>query len=41
VVPVDRLTPTDWSVDEAMTFIISGGAVSPDKIPFSGRAATP
>lgn len=34
VVPVERLTPTDWSVDEAMTFIISGGAVSPDKIPF-------
>lgn len=35
IVPVDRLTPTDWSVDEAMTFIISGGAVSPDKIPFA------
>lgn len=34
VVPVDRLTPTDWSVDEAMAFIISGGAVSPDTIPF-------
>jgi uncharacterized membrane protein len=34
VVPVDRLTPTDWTVDQAMTFIISGGAVSPDKIPF-------
>ncbi|MBW8311321.1 MAG: DUF502 domain-containing protein [Rhizobium sp.] len=34
VVPVDRLTPTDWSVDEAMSFIISGGAVSPDTIPF-------
>ena len=35
VVPVERLTPTDWTVDEAMTFIISGGAVSPDKIPFN------
>jgi uncharacterized membrane protein len=34
VVPVDRLTPTDWTVDEAMSFIISGGAVSPDTIPF-------
>ncbi|MFA6984946.1 MAG: DUF502 domain-containing protein [Arenimonas sp.] len=34
VVPVDRLTPTDWSIDQAMAFIISGGAVSPDKIPF-------
>ncbi|WP_460456047.1 DUF502 domain-containing protein [Arenimonas alkanexedens] len=34
IVPVDRLTPTDWTVDEAMTFIISGGAVSPDIMPF-------
>jgi uncharacterized membrane protein len=37
VVPVERLTPTDWTVDEAMTFIISGGAVSPDEIPFHGE----
>jgi uncharacterized membrane protein len=37
VVPVERLTPTDWTVDQAMTFIISGGAVSPDRIPFHGR----
>jgi uncharacterized membrane protein len=35
LVPVDQLTPTDWSVDQAMTFIISGGAVAPDRIPFS------
>jgi len=34
VVPVERLTPTDWSVDQAMSFIISGGAVSPTNIPF-------
>lgn len=38
VVPVDKLTPTDWTVDQAMTFIISGGAVSPDRIPFSTGA---
>jgi uncharacterized membrane protein len=37
VVPVELLTPTDWTVDEAMTFIISGGAVSPDTMPF-GRS---
>jgi uncharacterized membrane protein len=37
VVPVERLTPTDWTVDQAMTFIISGGAVSPDHIPFHPR----
>ena len=34
LVPVELLTPTDWSVDQAMTFILSGGAVSPDRIPF-------
>ena len=34
IVPVEKLTPTDWTVDEAMTFIISGGAVSPDIVPF-------
>lgn len=37
VVPVERLTPTDWTVDQAMTFIISGGAVSPESIPFHRR----
>ena len=35
VVPVEKLIPLDWSVDQAMTFIISGGAVSPEKIPFA------
>jgi len=35
VVPVEDLTPTDWSVDQAMSFIISGGAVSPETIPFT------
>ena len=38
IVPVEQLTPTDWSVDQAMTFIISGGAVAPDRIPFSAPA---
>ena len=35
IVPVSQLIPTDWTADQAMSFIISGGAVSPDKIPFS------
>jgi len=35
VVPVEDLIPTDWSVDQAMAFIISGGTVSPDTIPFT------
>ena len=37
VVPTNQLTPTDWTVDQAMTFIISGGAVSPERIPFSRK----
>jgi uncharacterized membrane protein len=40
LVPLDELTPTDWSVDQAMTFILSGGAVSPGKdIPFDKSTA--
>ena len=35
IVPVELLTPTDWSVDQAMSFIISGGAVSPETVPFT------
>ncbi len=35
IVPVELLTPTDWSVDQAMSFIISGGAVAPETIPFT------
>lgn len=38
IIPVDELTPTDWTVDQAMAFIISGGAVSPDTVPY--RRAT-
>lgn len=34
VVPVEQLTPTNWTYDEAMAFIISGGAVAPATIPF-------
>jgi uncharacterized membrane protein len=35
IVPVSQLVPTDWTADQAMAFIISGGAVAPDRIPFS------
>jgi uncharacterized membrane protein len=37
IVPVEFLTPTEWTVDQAMAFIISGGAVSPEEIPFDRR----
>ncbi len=41
IVPVEKITPTDWTVDQAMSFIISGGAVSPESIPFSPPPAAP
>lgn len=39
LVPVELLTPTNWTVDEAMAFVISGGAVSRDVIPFGRKKA--
>ena len=33
IVPVEKLVATDWSMDQAMAFILSGGAVGPDKLP--------
>jgi uncharacterized membrane protein len=35
IVPSDRLVSLDWTMDEAMTFIISGGTVSPGRICFT------
>ena len=34
IVPIDRLVATDWSVDQAMAFILSAGAAAPDVLPF-------
>jgi len=39
IVPVNRLVSTDWTIDEAMNFIISGGAVAPDNIPYTNGVA--
>lgn len=33
IVPTSRLTWLDWSKNEAMAFIVSGGAMSPETIP--------
>ncbi len=33
IVPTEKLVATDWSMDQAMAFILSGGAVGPDKLP--------
>jgi len=41
IVPIERITSTDWSVDEAMNFLISGGAVGPDTITYHQRRDDP
>ena len=41
IVPIDCLTPTNWTVDQAMRFIISGGAVSPETMPFPHAPKAP
>jgi len=38
IVPVDRVVSTNWTMDEAMTFIVSGGAVAPDKMNYAKSA---
>ncbi|GAB4354189.1 MAG: DUF502 domain-containing protein [Immundisolibacter sp.] len=37
IVPLERLISTDWTMDEAMAFVISGGTMAPDHVPFSGK----
>lgn len=41
IVSVDELTPTDWTMDQAMAFIISGGAVAPETFPQSRGSVVP
>jgi uncharacterized membrane protein len=38
IVPVDQLVPTDWSIDDAMSFVMSGGTLAPATIGFSESA---
>lgn len=37
LVPIECLVATDWSMEEAMNFIISGGAIAPEDIPYEAR----
>jgi uncharacterized membrane protein len=34
ILPVSKLISTDWTIDEAMTFIVSGGTVSPENMDY-------
>ncbi|HKK06873.1 MAG TPA: DUF502 domain-containing protein [Gammaproteobacteria bacterium] len=38
IVPVERLVSTNWTMDEAMSFIISGGAVAPESVHYDAPA---
>lgn len=35
ILPIHRVISTNWTMDEAMTFVMSGGAVGPDIIHYS------
>ncbi len=41
LVPTSRLVMLDWTINEAMTFIMSGGAAAPSKLNYSKGAAKP
>lgn len=41
VVPVERLVWLDWTTNDAMQFIISGGTVAPDRINYGGSHTPP
>lgn len=41
IVPIEDVTPTDWSLDQAMAFIISGGAIAPANFRFERPVPEP
>ena len=41
IVPMDRVINTDWSVEEAMKFIVSGGIVGRESINYGHKAEQP
>ncbi|MFN3546491.1 MAG: DUF502 domain-containing protein [Mesorhizobium sp.] len=38
IVPIDKVTFTDWTFDQAMSFVITGGSNAPDEIHYSQSA---
>jgi uncharacterized membrane protein len=40
ILPVERLTPTDWTMEEAMRFVITGGTSAPPQIAYGARNNT-
>lgn len=38
IVPVEKLTPTNWTMDQAMSFIVSGGAIAPEDLTYENSS---
>ena len=34
IVPIEDVVPTDWTLEEAMRFVVSGGSTAPAQVPF-------
>ncbi len=41
IVPLDQVVSTNWTVDEAISFIISGGTITPKTINYSRSSVPP
>ena len=41
IVPIERVTQTDWTMDQAMAFIISGGAIAPETLRYDNAPELP
>ncbi len=39
IVPVENIVSTDWTMDEAMAFVVSGGAIAPETVTYSPSSA--
>jgi uncharacterized membrane protein len=41
LVPLAEITPTDWTMDEAMGFVVSGGTTAPERFRFRADGELP
>ncbi|QNT69526.1 DUF502 domain-containing protein [Defluviicoccus vanus] len=41
IVPMDQVITTDWTVDQAMNFVISMGAIAPDHVHYTRDVTAP
>ena len=41
IVPLEDVVQTNWSVEEAMAFVMTGGTNAPDELSFSSPGSKP